>query len=294
MIRVIDGGGNGFRRADVDGISVYDIKKTEKGEINNPEELVAFATASLPRGYEGICYVVAGEVSHGVVVRSPQIPWLNGVDLAERTGIMRTVVANDMDGAAMGMWMLEHPVYFLAMTWSSGIGLRVVKGGQILASSEAGHIPLDLSPFAPLCGCGQRGCAESILGGEAVMRRVIAEVAVRGEVIPDNLHPCAFLDQEFDKDNPWATDLYDRIALGMAIVLASYVSILRPGLIIWKGSFAKAALPRIADSIRNHLRSKLMNPVWADDLAFWFSPEPDRDSLIGGAVLFEQRKGLII
>ena len=293
MVRVIDGGGNGFRRADVDGIRVFNMKKTGKGEITNPEDLVAFAVEARQRGCEGICYVVAGEVSNGVVVRSPQIFWLNGVDLAKKTGI-KTVVANDMDGAAMGMWMLEHPRYFLAMTWSSGIGLRVVKDGQILASSEAGHIPLDLSPFAPLCGCGQRGCAESILGGEAVMRRVIAEVAVRGGAIPDNLHPCAFLDQEFDKGNPWATYLYDRIALGMAIVLASYVSILRPGLIIWKGSFAKAALSRIGDSIRNHLRPKLMNPAWADDLAFWFSPEPDRDSLIGGAVLFEQRQGQII
>ncbi len=243
---------------------------------------------------------MAGEIKDGVVIKSPQIPWLNGYNLTIETIRKlrgrklpeRTVVYNDMDGAVMGMAQLlsQHP-YFMGITWSSGIGLRVYKNGEILAPCEGGHIPLDSSPFAPLCGCGLRGCVESICGGESIRRRVLAETEILGIDIPrmaPPLHPCYFLDDCFRKDHDWAFDIYSNVAFGMGIFLTTIQALFRLPLVVWKGKFAFNALPLISDMIRNYMKKKLINPLWETEIRFIFSPEPEKDSLIGAAALFRQ------
>lgn len=294
-IRVIDGGGNGFRRADVYGKEVKNLKTTTRGQITNPKALVKFVCANLPKGCLGISYAIAGEIRNGIVVKSPQIPWLNGYNLklstAEESDMM-ILVCNDMDGAAAGMATLlpQHP-YFAGITWSSGIGLRVWNNGQILAPCEGGHIPLDPSPFAPLCGCGRRGCVESICGGESVRRRVLAETEVLGITIPKttpSIHPCYFLDNCFEKEDDWAVSIYNMIAKGMGTYLASLQTLLRLPLVVWKGNFAFHAIPLVGEKIRDYMREKLINPLWESEMRFIFSPEPEKDSLIGAAALFRQ------
>lgn len=294
LIRVIDGGGNGFRRADVCGTEVKNLKTTTRGQITNPSTLVRFACADLQKGYLGISYAMAGEIRDGTVVKSPQIPWLNGYNLKLSTAEesdMIVLICNDMDGAVMGMAKLlpQHP-YFMGITWSSGIGVRIFRNDEIIAKGEGGHTPLDPSPFAPLCGCGLRGCVESICGGESVRRRVIAETEALGIKIPEDLHPCTFLDDRFDKGHNWAEEIYRLVARAMGTFLANYQTILRLPLVVWKGGFALRFLKKgKAESlIRGFMREKLINLEWEEDMKFIFSPEPEKDSLIGAAALFRQ------
>lgn len=292
-IRVIDGGGNGFRRADVFGTEVLNLAKTKKGEVDCPEVLINFVRAGLLEGTEGIAYAMAGDIKDGVVVKSPQLPWLNGFDLAVQTRRecfnTPSTVFNDMDGAVAGMGaLLNWPKYFMGITWSSGIGARICKDGQILASCEAGHTPLDLSPFASLCGCGRRGCAEAILGGEAMTRRMEVEMKIRGIKIPDNMHPLAFLDQEFLEHTPWAMELYDMVAFGMGTYLANIQTLFRLPLVVWKGTFATKALKLLVGQIKSYMKEKLINPDWADEMDFVLCPKPEEDALIGAAALFRK------
>ncbi len=145
---------------------------------------------------------------------------------------------------------------------------------------------LDHSPFALRCGCGARGCAESILGGQALRRRVLAETAALGLRVPDRVDPCRFLDERFDQGDEWARAVYDLISSGMAAFLANMQTLFRLPAIVWKGTFAKHALPRIENDIRAKMERRLMNPRWAREVAFRFSPQPDVDGLIGAAQLF--------
>lgn len=290
-IRVIDGGGDWLRRAEVYGFAeVTNVKKVRP--VENVEQLLDFACGDLPMHTIGISFALAGEIEkHSIVVKSPNIHILDGKSLPTlvmgKTG-KPCVVSNDMECAVMGMAaLLSEEKYFMGITWSSGIGLRFYKDGKIIASSEGGHVPLDPSPYAPLCGCGVRGCAESILGGHAIRRRVVNETEAQGISIPNGLDPCKFLDQQFKETRLWAMRIYDLISTGMATFLANKITLFRMPTIVWKGSFAKNALPLIETSIRRKMRSKLINPKWANQVKFLFSPNPENDGLIGAAKLFE-------
>jgi len=298
-IRVIDGGGNGFRKADIDVANPLKVNNFDcmHGKlISTPEQLLDYAFQHFSKHTIGVSYAMAGEIKDGVVVESPQIHMLRGVNLAElttrRTG-RPTLVVNDMDGAIIGMRaLLPDQDYFMAITWGSGIGVRIFRNGEILAQGEGGHIPLDPSPFAPLCGCGLRGCAESIIGGESIKQRVIAEANAIGIRIPEEVHPCHFLDNSYDKGLYWAEKIYQLIARAMGSFLATYQSILHLPLVVWKGGFALRFLDRKREKteslIRGYMREKLINSEWEKEMKFVISPDPERDSLIGAAALFQQ------
>ena len=291
VILALDGGGDGFRKSLVSGIKVTNIGKT--GPIKDIEELIPFISHGLNDSIKGIAYAVAGEINdHNKVVKSPNIHALDGKMLAsitkKETGLP-CIVGNDMECAVMGMAaLLPKEKYFMGITWSSGIGLRFYKNGEIIAESEGGHIPLDPSPYAPLCGCGVRGCAESILGGQAVRRRVIGETQAIGISVPKGIDPSKFLDESYDQHQEWAKSIYRLICEGMGTFLANNVTLLRIPTIVWKGSFALNALLRVEKDIRKVMKKKLINPNWAKEVKFLFSPQPEEDGLIGAARIFEK------
>ena len=290
-VRVVEIGGSGPRRGDVCGSEVYNFQMTQKGEITTLAQLFGFAGSSLASTTDGYVFVVAGDILDDVVT-TPQIPWLNKVNLVKHARAIfgdRVIVANDMDVAVLGMAeLLGNPSDVMGITLSSGIGMRVLKDGKIVSPCEAGHINLDPSPFAPLCGCGLRGCVESICSGDAAERRVIAEIGIRGIEIPNGIRPCAFLDSEFDKGERWATDIYSMVSNGLGTFLATLLTLYRPQLVVWKGTFATHALPRLEASIRENMRKKLMVPEWEKGMKFVFSPNSINDALIGAWVLFKQ------
>ncbi|MFF2271398.1 ROK family protein [Agromyces sp. NPDC058136] len=55
----------------------------------------------------------------------------------------------------------------------TGLAAGIVQGGRLLrgghgVAGEIGHIPID--PAGELCGCGQRGCLETVASGSAIAR----------------------------------------------------------------------------------------------------------------------------
>jgi hypothetical protein len=74
----------------------------------------------------------------------------------------------------------------------------------------------------------------------------------------------------------------------MGVFLASIQTQLRLPLVVWKGTFARAFLNRAEDAIRFHMRKRLMDPDWGAEMKFIYSPDPEKDALIGAATLFRQ------
>ena len=292
IIRAVDGGGNGVRSVEVCGTKVSNVRNI--GPPSSVEEFLDFVTKNLPEECDGISYGIAGDIkNHKVMIKSPNMHFLDGVNLGKTTtdkSGLPTYVGNDAAAFTHGMSaLLPALTYFMGITWSSGIGLRIIKNGEILAESEGGHVPLDPSPFAPRCGCGVRGCAESILGGESIRRRVKDETEALGIKIPVSMHPCAFLDISYDKGDEWAVSIYQLIVIGMSSFLDDYVSILRLPAIVWRGTFAINILPRIEVQIRKVMAGKLINPAWANEVKFIISPQPKLDGLIGAAHLLSKQ-----
>jgi predicted NBD/HSP70 family sugar kinase len=308
FIRAVDIGGAGFRRIDIEQklvtagtIEASDIKdqkiKEPQKPISDLDSLMDFIMEDFELDkFTGIAYSVAGVIeNYNLVVSSPNAHILDGVQLAKLTENktkLKSAVFNDMEAAITGMGVLlpEEP-YFMGITWSSGIGLRVWKDGEIVSVAEGGHTLLDPSPFAPLCGCGKRGHIEAIVGGQAIKRRVLAEIEALSIKKPEGVHPCKFLDDSYKNKQLWAVNLYKMVCKGMGIFLGNIQSLLGLPLIVWKGTFASQAIWELGleDEIRSAMKDILIDSSWAekDHLRFEFTPgENNKDALIGATKAF--------
>lgn len=295
IIRVVDAGGNGYRRADCNcrtGV-LSNFQKT--GPLGSPKELGDFVCEQLSSNTAGIAVSMAGVIGDKkIVVQSPNIPKLLGVDLNDLFSIsgQKTLVFNDMDAAGVGMAQLTNiRGKFLALTWSSGIGARIVEDGKIVnTGAEMSHFVIDPSPYANLCGCRLRGCVESVAGGEAIKRRVINECEIQNIEIPKGMHPCRFLDVEYGEGKQWACEIYKIIKDAMARFFATIVTCHPLSTVVYKGTFAKSAIPLVGNDIIFSMRKYLMLGIreMVSDFRFIESPDPVNDAFVGAAQLFLQ------
>jgi glucokinase len=122
----------------------------------------------------------------GVVLESPNLAFLEGValrgELARRLSLAESAVVleNDANAAALG----EHwagagrgETDLLMVTLGTGVGGGLILGGQLYSGAggmagEIGHVVVD--PAGPACGCGARGCLETLASATAAQRRAAA------------------------------------------------------------------------------------------------------------------------
>jgi glucokinase len=160
-----------------------------------------------------------------IIGTSPNIPCLKQVNLAERLSEqvhIRTISENDANAAAYAefIWGAGCGVQHLAyLTLGTGLGSGLVLNGSLFTGAsgyggEFGHTVLNAGSrehnTARLCGCGNRGCAETyvsatgiVLTAEEMMKQAsesllheiqwpltsekIYEVAVRGDITAQNV-----------------------------------------------------------------------------------------------------------
>ena len=122
----------------------------------------------------------------GVVLTSANLHQIDGFALvdaiAAELGLPSSCIAleNDANVAALGeAWAgagREDPD-FLMVTLGTGVGGGVVLGGEVITGSgglagEIGHICVE--PGGLLCGCGKRGCLETLASATAASKRAQA------------------------------------------------------------------------------------------------------------------------
>jgi predicted NBD/HSP70 family sugar kinase len=78
------------------------------------------------------------------------------------------------------------------LTGGAGVGAGIICDGRLLRggrgfAGEFGHLPLD--PDGPLCGCGRRGCLESLAGLGALIRRALPDAAIETVGSPSEFGP---------------------------------------------------------------------------------------------------------
>jgi predicted NBD/HSP70 family sugar kinase len=146
--------------------------------------------AALPATRGGRGRVLAGlgiaipglvDEASGTVSYAPNLGWeefpvlpVLGRQLRDQAGVV--TIGNDANRAAIAEYRVgshagrQNLVY---VTGEVGIGGGMIAGGKPLLGSrgyggEIGHMTLD--PGGPACGCGRRGCWESYVGLNALLR----------------------------------------------------------------------------------------------------------------------------
>ena len=122
-----------------------------------------------------------GNFYTGNIELAPNLPWKGIVPLSklfhERLGIP-VVLTNDANAAAIGEMtygVAKGMKNFIMLTLGTGVGSGIVVNGELVYgcdgfAGELGHVIVDRSPEARLCGCGRRGCLETYCSATGVAR----------------------------------------------------------------------------------------------------------------------------
>ena len=140
-------------------------------------------SAEAPRSQrpKGMVVGVPGWINQaeGVLLKTPNMPgWLNVpvAKIMSRALDLPVFLENDSNLYALGEWSsgagrgLKH---LLILTLGTGVGGGLIIGeklwyGAFASAGEVGHIKVE--PRGALCGCGNRGCLETIASATGMAR----------------------------------------------------------------------------------------------------------------------------
>ncbi|QDU95276.1 N-acetylglucosamine repressor [Lignipirellula cremea] len=181
---------------------------------------------------------------------SPNVPITNGrspaQDLSEQLGV-ECVLLQETHALCIAerhcgdTGSLED---FAMLDMGVGLGLGLVTGGQILTGSsglagEIGHIPYE--PAGRLCGCGKRGCLETVASNSAVAWQVSQRLdrKLSIEEIIDRVQQ-----GQLSLEDEWR-----RLLPALAFALATIINLLNPSTL-----FVNGRLFDLHDDLLNELR----------------------------------------
>ncbi|KAF2955696.1 ROK family protein [Marinitoga sp. 38H-ov] len=217
---------------------------------------------------EGIGIGSPGSIDrdNGIVRYAPNLPFHNfelAKAIKEELNIP-TFVENDANAFALGEWYFgaaQGLKHFVALTLGTGIGGGVVSHGILITGkdgigTELGHVIVQ--PDGPLCGCGSRGCIETIASARNTARWA-KEFSVK---IPNNAViklagsieniESKHVFMALEKGDIVAKMVVEKISDALAKAISNFVHIFNPEMVIIGGGMSKAG-----DLLLNPIREKV-------------------------------------
>jgi glucokinase len=225
-----------------------------------------------PHNLTGIGLGVAGHVNaeQGIIIYCPNLPIknLNLKSLLQKEYNIPVFIENDANSAAIGekhFGLAKNNENFVCVTLGTGIGAGIFINGSIYrgptgSAGELGHMILDFSHDAPLCGCGNRGCFEALASGTAIARKA-KEIFAR--------HPNSFISagmgaereitaqmvaEMAQKENKFALKIFKDVANIIGIGFANIVNLFNPEKIIVTGSLVEGEDLILKPAIKTMMR----------------------------------------
>ncbi len=251
-----------------------------------------------------------GNYYRGTIELAPNLPWKGvTIPLAQliegRTGIP-THLTNDANAAAMGEMTygvargLRH---FIMITLGTGVGSGIIVDGNLLYGStgfagELGHVIVDRTPQARLCGCGRHGCLETYCSATGIARTArerlsySVEPSLLRRIEPDKITSRDIYDAAVEGD-AMAISIFRETGIILGRALADMCVFSSPEAIILFGGLAKAG-----DFIRRYTEEAMnenMLNIFHGTVRLLVSGLKDADAAVLGAsalgwekVVFEQ------
>lgn len=161
-----------------------------------------------------------GNFYTGNIEYAPNLPWKGVVPLAkmfsEKLGV-KVALTNDANAAAIGEMIYgaaKGMKNFIMITLGTGVGSGIVINGELVYgcdgfAGELGHVTVDRSDKARLCGCGRKGCLEAYCSATGVARTAKEMLSESDE--PSELRALV-LDEITSKDVAMAAAKGDKMA----------------------------------------------------------------------------------
>ncbi|MBS1804136.1 MAG: ROK family protein [Acidobacteria bacterium] len=238
--------------------------------------------------FEGIGMTVPGRFSHQLkkTVFAPNIGWPIGEiksRVEEATGL--TVVVDNVANACVlsEVWFgnTDETHDIVLVNVSEGIGTGIfVNGGLVRGAGEMagefGHVQID--PEGVPCGCGSRGCWETLASNRAGLRYY-------KEITGDSLASINVLLDLLERNDPSADEAIVRMCKALGRGMHMIGRTLAPSEIVLVGEFTRA-WSRVFPIIRDELSSFPLSALPTLRLA----TEPDTARLRSGVALVMSEK----
>ncbi len=263
----------------------FDITQSPKTSLDQIDQLLRELLQGLNLTLQDLAAVglsVPGPVvsNEGMVVAPPIMPGWDQfpirATLEERWKNIPVSLNNDAEMGALGEWAYgaDRGVKNLAyIKVGTGVGAGLLIDGQIYSGAtgsagEIGHTAI--AENGPLCTCGNRGCLETLTGGNAIAR-IAQEAARKNERTKlAEIHPVENITALDVANAARAGDLIAQQILinageHLGIAIASLVNLFNPNVIIVGGGVAqvgdlflepvrkavqKRSLPALAQAVR--------------------------------------------
>ena len=179
----------------------------------------------------------------GTIEQAPNLPWKGIVPLAEmfkqKIGIP-VAMTNDANAAALGEMTYgaaRGMKDFIMITLGTGVGSGIVINGQMVYghdgfAGELGHVCVDRSPEARLCGCGRRGCLETYCSATGVART--AREVMGEELTSKEVYDAAV------KGDERALEIFRRTGETLGRAIVDFIAFSSPEAVILFGGLTKA------------------------------------------------------
>jgi glucokinase len=190
----------------------------------------------------------------GVVHHAPNLGWKKvalGPKLEARLKAP-VFVENDVNIGVMGEYALgagQGAQELVGIFVGTGIGGGIVMGGQLYqgargAAAEVGHIVIEID--GPLCGCGNRGCAEALASRTAMERDVRAAIGNGEKSIVLKLMKekgrermtSSIIQRALSEHDPVMEKVLERAQFCLGMLVANVVNMLDPEYVIIGGGIA--------------------------------------------------------
>jgi glucokinase len=274
---------------DIGGTKVAAGLVSEAGEILSQVRVPMITDRSPEEGFTSVCQAIDSALEsnatsvraigvsspgpldpgRGVILKTPNLPCWRNFPLLEQIQQkygLPTRVENDANAAGLaeavwGAGANYDSVFYV--TVGTGIGTAIIQAKRIFhgrtgAAAEGGHMTIDLN--APVrCGCGKRGCLESMASGPAIARRGrehLTKVSAisnlqGGSVDGASITTKAVFDAS-DAGGAWAMRIIEETTEILAVWLGNIIDLLEPDVIVVGGGVGvrlKSWLPRITTAI---------------------------------------------
>jgi len=266
-------------------IVAYRRKKTKdgrgaKGLLARVVETIEEALQAVPLSPKRLGAIGIGcpgwlDLDRGVVLLAPNLGLRNvslKKELIKEFGCP-VVIANDVDAGTYGEYRFgagQGVRCLLGVFPGTGIGGGLVYEGKLYrgrtgSCMEIGHV--HMQPKGRLCGCGRRGCLETVASRLAIATQA-AEAAYRGEA--PHLYELAGTDIAAIRSGALAAairsgdrvveQLVRRAAKDVGIAVGSVVNLLAPDTIVLGGGLVEAMPGLYIQEVRASIKKQAMRP----------------------------------
>lgn len=171
--------------------------------------------------------------------------------LSQMLGGVPVKAGNDANVAALGEnWQGGGQGFedLVLITLGTGVGGGVIIGNQIItgsngAAGEIGHIPMITGEDAEVCGCGKKGCLETVGSATGIVReakKLLAKSDEESTLRSIEEFTCKDIFDAAKEGDKLALEVVDKLCYNLGWAAASIAAVTNPQVIVIGGGVSKA------------------------------------------------------